>query len=166
MSMMPPTGPESAPIFPAPQGADPAQQWAPPPPMYYSAPPAPPRPRTLGVVSMAIAIAVFALSIVASVIVGVHAGPLATRTPTSFSFNTSDLTPDQAAAFAPIALLMGAQMLLGTLLGLTALVLGIVAAATKRGRAFGVVGIVVAAVAPIASFAAYSGALIGTLPPA
>lgn len=64
---------------------------------------------------MGVAIAVFVLSVVVSVVVGVHARPLATRTPTSFSLNTSDLTREQAAAFAPIALPMGAQMLLGTL---------------------------------------------------
>jgi hypothetical protein len=34
---------------------------------------------------------------------------------TPFSFNTSDLTREQAAAFAPIALLIGVQMLIGTL---------------------------------------------------
>ncbi|WP_241702396.1 hypothetical protein [Leifsonia shinshuensis] len=174
MSTMPPTGPEPGPAFPAPQGADPAQQWVPgpsmysiaPPPPYFSAPPAPPRPRALGVASMAIAIAVFVLSIVASVVVGMSAGPLASRTASSFSFNTSDLTPDQAAAFAPVALLMGAQILLGTILGITALVLGIIAAATKRGRAFGVVGIAVAAAAPIVSFLVYTVALGLTLPPA
>ena len=166
MSMMPPTGPESAPVFQGPQVAPPAQQWGPPPPMYYSAPPAPPRPRTLGAVSMGIALAVFVLSLVASAIVGANERPLATRTATSFAFNTSDLTPDQARAFAPFALLVGAQLLLGTILGVLALVLGIIAAATKRGRAFGVVGIVVAAAAPILSFAVYMATLLATLPPA
>ncbi len=174
MSTFPPTGPEPGPVFPAPQGGDPAQQWTPgpamysvaPPPPYYSAPPAPPLPRTLGVASMVIALAVFVLSIAASVVVGMSAGPLASRTATSFSFNTSDLTPDQAAAFAPIGLLMGAQILLGTIFGITALVLGIIAAATKRGRAFGIVGIAVAAAAPIVSFLVYTAALGLTLPPA
>ncbi len=166
MNMTPPTDSESAPVLPAPQGPDSARQWAPLPPQYDGAPATRRRPRTFGVVSMAIALAVFVLSVAASVIVGVNAGPLATRSSTSFSFNTSDLTPDQAAAFAPVALLIGAQMLLGTILGITALVLGIIAVSTKRGRAFGVVGIVVAAVAPIASLAVYTGTLIGTLPPA
>lgn len=174
MSTFPPTGPEPGPVFPAPQGVDPAQQWATgpamysvaPPPPYYSAPPAPPRSRALGVTSMAIAIAVFVLSNVASVVVGASAGPLATRTATSFTINSSDLTPDQAAAFAPVALLMGAQILLGTILGITALVLGIIAAATKRGRAFGIVGIAVAAAAPIVSFLVYMVAIGLTLPPA
>lgn len=52
------------------------------------------------------------------------------------------------------------------MLGIVALVLGIIAVATKRGRAFGVVGIVVAAVAPILSLALYMGTLVATLPPA
>lgn len=143
----------------------------PPPPSPYApagwdAPPAPPRSRALGITAMSIAIPVFILSVIASVVVGTAAGPLASRTSSSFSFNTSDLTPEQAQAFAPVALLMGVQMLLGTALGILALVLGIVAVATKRGRPFGVVAIIVAAAAPIVSFAVYAAALGASLPPA
>jgi hypothetical protein len=61
---------------------------------------------------------------------------------------------------------MGVQILLGTVLGILALVLGIVAVATKRGRPFGVVAIIVAAAAPIVSFAVYAAALGATLPAA
>ncbi|GAA2066520.1 MULTISPECIES: hypothetical protein [Leifsonia] len=144
--------------------------YPPPPsafaPAGWAAPPAPPRSRALGVTAMSIAIPVFVLSVIASVVVGVSAGPLATRTSSSFSFNTSDLTAQQAEAFAPVAVLMGVQILLGTALGILALVLGIVAVATKRGRPFGVVAIIVAAAAPIVSFAVYTATLIATLPPA
>lgn len=166
MSMIPPAGADPAPVFPGAPGPTSAQPWGPPPPLYYTAPPAPPRPRTLGAVSMGIALAVLVLSAVASAIVGASEGPLGSRTSTSFDFTTSDLTPDQAAAFEPIGVLIGAQLLLGTLLGILALVLGIVAVATKRGRAFGIVGIVVAAAAPILSFIVYAITLGATLPAA
>ena len=115
-----------------------------------------PRSRTLGVTAMIIALAVTALSIGASIVVGLTAAPFAQRTSSSFSFNTGSLTPEQAAAFAPAGALMGAQILLGTVLGIVALVLGIVAVATKRGRPFGVVAIVAAAAAPIVSFIVYA----------
>ncbi|WP_374010036.1 hypothetical protein [Leifsonia sp. LS-T14] len=125
-----------------------------------------PRSRALGLSALLIAAPVFVLSIVASIVIGISAGPLATRTSTSFNFNTGDLTPEQAATFAPVGVLMGVQMLLGTALGILALVLGIIAVATKRGRPLGVVAICLAAAAPIVSFAVYVGALLATLPPA
>lgn len=135
-------------------------------PAGWGAPPAPPRSRALGITAMSIAIPLFVLSVIASVVVGTAAGPLASRTSSSFSFDTNDLTADQAAAFAPVGLLMAVQLLLGTALGILALVLGIVAVATKRGRPFGVVAIIVAAAAPIVSFAVYAASLGATLPSA
>ena len=163
--------PNAVPAYaPAPYGppvAQPVGSAGPGAPYGWGAPaPVAPRSRALGLTAMLIAAPVFVLSIVASVVVGMSAGPYATRTATSFSFNTSDLSPAQAEAFAPIGILMAVQLLLGTALGILALVLGIVAAATKRGRAFGVVAIVLAAAAPIVSFAVYTGSLIATLPPA
>lgn len=114
------------------------------------------RSRALGVTATIIALAVTALSIGASIVVGLTAAPFAQRTSSSFSFNTGSLTPEQAAAFAPAGALMGAQILLGTVLGIVALVLGIVAVSTKRGRPFGIVAIVAATAAPIVSFIVYA----------
>lgn len=163
--------PDQAPAFmPVPYGppvAQPPGGAAPGAAFGWGAPaPVPPRSRGLGLAALLIAAPLFLLSIIASVVVGMSAGPYATRTSTSFAFNTSDLSPAQAEAFAPVGVLMGVQLLLGTVLGILALVLGIIAVATKRGRAFGVVAIVRAAAAPIVSFAVYVGALIATLPPA
>lgn len=120
------------------------------------------RPRTLGLIAMLLAIAVIVLSVIASVIVGVTFGQYATTGEASFSFDSRDLTADQAAAVAPAGVIMGAQLLLGTVAGILAIVLGIVAVATRRGRAFGVVGIVVAALAPVLSFVVYFVALAVT----
>lgn len=193
MSTVPPNGPESAGALPPPPPpvaapllpAAPAPaygEWFPygpaatsgsqlpyghtPAAVFSGAPSAAPRPRTLGLVSMILALSVFVLSMVVSAIVGTSSGRYTSHTSTSYDFNTSDLTPGQATAFVPVALLMLVQILLGTALGILALVLGIVAAATKRGRAFGVVAIVTAAVAPFASFVLYASALGGTLPSA
>lgn len=155
--------PVAPPLF-APQQTYPQQYGVAPGTAWAQAAPQPPRSRALGIVSMALALAVFVLSVVASTVVGAAAGPLAQRTATSFSFNTGSLSPEQAEAFAPIGVLMGAQMLLGTLLGMVALVLGIVAVATKRGRPFGIVGIVAAAAAPIVSFIVYTVVLAASVP--
>lgn len=134
------------------------------PPGYYAAPPVGPRPRTLGAVSMGIALGVFVLSLVASAFIGATTGPLSHRTGTSFTADTAHLSSAQTAAFATIGILTAAQILLGTLFGILALVLGIIAAVTKRGRAFGVVGIAVAAAAPVLSFAVYLITLTATIP--
>ena len=134
------------------------------PPGYYAAP-APLRPRTLGAVSMGIALGVFVLSVAASVYVGMTAGPLMHRTAgTAYTVDSTNLSQAQLAAFAPIGVLMGAQMLFGTVLGILAIVLGIIAAATKRGRAFGVVGIAVATAAPVLSFIAYTVTVAASTP--
>lgn len=147
-----------APAYGAPQYGHAPTGWGAPEPA--------PRSRALGLTSMLIAIPLFVLSVIASAIVGVSIGPFANRTATGFSYNTSDLPADQAAALAPVGLLMGAQILVGTALGILALVLGIVAVATKRGRPLGIVGIIVSVAAPIVSFAVYLATLAASLPPA
>ena len=115
---------------------------------------------------MLIAIPLFVLSVIASAVVGVSIGPFATRSGSGFSYNSGDLPADQAAALAPVGVLMGVQILVGTALGILALVLGIVAVATKRGRTFGIVGIIASADAPIVSVAVYLATLVSSLPPA
>ncbi|MFE4470862.1 hypothetical protein ACFRFH_18785 [Leifsonia sp. NPDC056824] len=134
------------------------------PPGYYAAPPAPPRPRTLGAVSMGIALGVFVLSVVASVYIGMTAGPLTHSIASSSAGGSSHLSSAQLAAFAPIGIVTTAQMIFGTVLGILALVLGIVAVATKRGRAFGVVGIAVATAAPVLSFIVYTATIAASVP--
>lgn len=132
----------------------------------WTAQPPAPRSRALGLTSMLIAIPLFVLSVIASAVVGVSIGPFATRTGAGFSYNSSDLPAGQAASLAPVGILMVAQILVGTALGILALVLGIVAVATKRGRPLGIVGIVVSVAAPIVSFAVYLACVVSTLPPA
>ena len=170
--IQPPQYVPTPPYAPGPQYA-PGQQYAPGPngatpygTSGWGAPEPVTRSRGLGLTAMLIAASVFVLSIVASVVVGMSAGPLASRTSSSFNFSTSHLSPEQAASFAPVGILMGVQILLGTVLGILALVLGIIAVATRRGRPFGIVGICLAVAAPIVSFGVYMAALAVTLPPA
>lgn len=147
-----------APAYGAPQYGQAPTGWGAPEPA--------PRSRALGLTSMLIAIPLFVLSVIASAVVGVSIGPFASRSATGFSYDSSNLPADQAAALAPVGLLMGAQILVGTALGILALVLGIVAVATKRGRPLGIVGIIVSVAAPIVSFAVYLATLAASLPPA
>jgi hypothetical protein len=121
-----------------------------PPPGYVLAPAVPPvRSRRLGVVAFIVAAALFVSTIVVSVIVGVGAVPFTVHSGGSFHYfldaNSSNATE---AALAVAAL---AQGILGTALGIWALVQGIVAVATRRGRGYGVAAIVLAALGPIAS---------------
>jgi hypothetical protein len=147
-----------------PQSAAPAPQpYLPyPGPAWAGTPAVERRSSGLGLASMYLSLPLFVLSITASVVVGMNVGRLASRTATGFQFNSSSLTPEQASAFAPIGLLMGAQLLLGTAIGILALVLGIVAVSTRRGRPYGVVGVVVAGATPIVSFVVYAALAAAT----
>ncbi|WP_431280014.1 hypothetical protein [Leifsonia poae] len=123
-----------------------------------------PKSKVLGVVAMYGAIVVLVLSVIASIVVGNSVGPIADRSSTGFSYSTSTMTAEQAAAFGGTALLILAQLAGGTVIGLWALIQGIIAAATKRGRAYGVIAIVVAAAAPIISFIVYIAAIAASTP--
>jgi hypothetical protein len=139
--------------------------YAPPPVYAYAGPPVPsagrPRSRALGLAAMIVALWVTLLSIVASVLTGLAIAPLVRYDPSTYgSPDGIGRTPAQEQTFGLVTILMGAHVLLGTLLGIVALVLGIVAAATGRGRAFGIVAIVLAVIAPIASYLVYTALTI------
>jgi hypothetical protein len=96
---------------------------------------------------------VFALSIVTSIVVGTIGGPYTEQTShgIQFAFFTGDPNPVKSA----LGLVIGLHVLLGTGVGIWAIVQGIVAAASKRGRRFGVIAIVFAALAPGISLVAF-----------
>jgi hypothetical protein len=130
-------------------------------PNYTYTPPAPmAKSKGLGTAAMIAAIVILVLSLVAAISVGLFEGPVIgeARGATDFNsaysvgFNAAQSNP-QLASVSLVSLL---HILLGTLLGTTSLILGIIAAATKRGRAQGVVAIVIAGLAPFLSFAAYA----------
>jgi hypothetical protein len=120
------------------------------PPVGYVLTPAPaPRSQRLGQVALLVAIVVFVGTIVVSILIGIAAGPFAVHNAGGFhySFDIGSSNPTESAL--AVATLL--QWSLGSALGIWALVQGIVAAATRRGRAFGVVAIVLSALGPLAT---------------
>jgi hypothetical protein len=94
---------------------------------------------------MVMAISVIVLSVAASVLIGL----LGT---TIYHYDNITSAGGQVGFNArPNMVAAGAQMLLGSGFGIWALVQGIVAATSNRGRKFGVIAIIVSAAAPILS---------------
>jgi hypothetical protein len=110
--------------------------------------PAPPvRSKRLGIIALVVAVVVLLLAVAISVIVGVGAVPYTQHAGGGFSFNLNANSSDPTeAALAALGL---AQGIGGTLLGLGAIIMGIIAIATRRGRGFGIAALVVAVLAPI-----------------
>jgi hypothetical protein len=113
---------------------------------------------------MVVGIAVFVTSITLAIVLGVATGPHTTRNDGGFHFNFHVGDPDPTVNGLAIAMLL--HVLLGTGIGLWALIQGIVATATQRGRRFGVVAIVAAGLAPGLSIVAFFVATALNLPPA
>ncbi|MFT4285589.1 MAG: hypothetical protein QM598_12215 [Protaetiibacter sp.] len=115
--------------------------------------PQPPRSKTLGRVAMLLGLGVFAGSLLAALLMGFAAAPYARSGPGGFGVNLRLDSGDPVEA--TLAVLAFVHVLLGTALGVWALTQGIVAIATARGRAFGVVAVVAAFLAPGLSLVVY-----------
>ena len=127
--------------------------------------PAPPaRTPRLGLVAMIAALAVFVVSLVLAGTLGAAAGPYSTRNGGGFSFQFNVGDPNPVINALAISMLL--HVALGTGVGLWALIQGIVATATSRGRRFGIVAIVFAALAPGLSLIVFFIAAASNLPPA
>lgn len=113
---------------------------------------------------MIAAIAVFVVSLILAVTLGAAAGPYSTRTPGGFNFHFNVGDPNPAINALAIAMLL--HVFLGTGVGLWALIQGVVATATNRGRRFGIVAIVFAGLAPGLSLVVFFIATAANLPPA
>jgi len=99
----------------------------------------------LGRVAMIMAICVIVFSLAMSLLLGLFGT-------TIYHYDNVSSTGTQVGFNAqPNAIGAGIQIFLGSVFGIWALIQGIVAAATNRGRKFGVVAIVVAGAAPILS---------------
>jgi hypothetical protein len=122
----------------------------------------PPKSRRLGVVALILALVVAAISMTVSLILGLASGPLAEAGASGFSFhlNTASSNPVEAQ----IALYFILNAVFGTLAGTWALIQGLVAAVTKRGRLWGVLAMFVAAGAPIVSFITFAIATSASTP--
>jgi hypothetical protein len=100
---------------------------------------------------MIVAIALIVATIILSVIIGIGSAPFAIHDAGGFHYNLrADLSNSTEAALAVAGLFQGFG---GAAFGICALVQGIVAVATRRGRAYGVVAIVLAALGPIITVA-------------
>jgi hypothetical protein len=137
--------------------ADPATPPPPPPsvPSGFEPPPGyvltpvdrPVRSRRLGLVAMIIAIALIVATVIVSIIIGIGAAPFAVHGAGGFSYNLQVGSSDPTESALAVASLI--QGFGGAAFGIWAIVQGIVAVATRRGRAFGVVAIVLAALGPV-----------------
>lgn len=108
----------------------------------------------LGATAMLLAIVVCVASVLTSIITCMIWGPLATRIGAGWADPLSLTSSNQTIVAVTVA--QHLQLLLGSALGLWALVQGIVATAAKRGRKFGVTAIALSVLAPILSlFAAF-----------
>jgi hypothetical protein len=128
-----------------------ADEAAPPP--YATGASAPAPSKRLGFVAMLLGLGVFVCCVVASILMGIAAGPYADTGPGRFGVTLNLVTDDPAES--TLAVLAFVHILLGTGLGLWAITQGIVAITANRGRAFGVVAIVAAFLAPGVSLVVY-----------
>ena len=102
----------------------------------------------LGLFALVLAVAVIVGTVIASIVIGSAGGQFATdRTANSFSY---DLSGDSEVA-QMLALATGWQYIIGTVLGVWAIVQAIVAIAKNRGRLFGLLAIVIAVPGPLVS---------------
>lgn len=122
---------------------------------YGSAPIAPAQSKKLGFVAMVLGLGVFVGSILASVLMGFAAAQFAVLGPNGFNVNLRLDSPNPVES--TLAVLAFVHVFVGTALGLWAITQGIVAIATRRGRAFGVIAIVAAFLAPGISLVVYMG---------
>ncbi len=122
--------------------------------------PHPAKSKALGKVAFFLGLAVFVVSLVVSALNGVAAAPFAdTSNGVNYSTNFASSDPAEVA----VAVVTMAHILIGTLLGITALVLGIVAAVSNRGHGFGVAGAVLAFLAPGLSLGLFFGVLASSV---
>jgi hypothetical protein len=124
--------------------AHPTQTATPEP--YAAAAPVPAKSKALGMVAFFIALAVFIVSLIVSALNGVAAAPFTDTSGNGFNYNT-DLSSSDPAEVA-VGLATMAHILIGSLAGIAALVLGIIAAVSNRGRGFGIAAAIIAFLAP------------------
>lgn len=130
-------------------------------PATAGAPPA--RSKKLGRVAMLLGVGVFVVSLIASALMGAAAAPYAAVGSGGFNVNLNMSSSDPTETALALAALL--HVGLGTLIGISAIVFGIIAIATKRGRGAGIVAVIFAALAPGLSLAIYLGTAISLAHP-
>lgn len=111
----------------------------------------------VGRVAFIAGVALFVVSLAASLILGLVGAPFAICEPQlQFSFHSSDPNPTIAALGIAGVL----HLVLGTAVGMWVVVQSIVAMAANRGRRLGARGLILALVTPVLSIALYLSIMI------
>jgi len=120
--------------------------------------------KTVGAIAFVVGLLALVAGVVAGVLIGAAFGDSAALREAA---NGGSTTPSDSAVqelmTSPGAVTASLLFYLGTALGLWAIVQGIIAAVTKRGRAWGVWGIVLAVVGVIAFFIAAAASVAGAM---
>jgi hypothetical protein len=117
--------------------------------------------KTLGVVAFVAGLVVTVVSPIVSAVSGATLGHLV-KPGDGFSAGFAAGANSHDPQTALIGLLIVAQLLVGSGLGIWALVQGIIAVRRRRGRGWGIAAIVLAAAAPVISFIVYIVAIAAT----
>ncbi|MET0976319.1 MAG: hypothetical protein ABWX82_11680 [Leifsonia sp.] len=112
------------------------------------------KPKGVGVVAFIVAGVLLLSSLVASATTGTLIGPYVPLD--GQADGTAVAANLENGGAGGLVLVVLAHVLVGTALGLWAIIQGIVSVATRRGRGYGVAAIIIAVVAPIVSYVAFA----------
>ncbi|MDN4641501.1 hypothetical protein QCD70_14695 [Agreia sp. PsM10] len=150
------------PAAPAQQSPFAASSHVPSAAVFHNAPPA--LPKTLGVVAFIAALVVLVFALVLSVVAGLAFAPLAGQMITDGGTIDQSAVSADDPGVAAFGVLSMAYFVGGTLLGLWALVQGLIATIKKRGRGFGIVAMALAVATPVISFVVFYGVTFASAP--
>ena len=139
-----------------------ASTFTPTPAVFHNAPPA--KPKTLGVVAFIAGLVVLLFSLVLSVVGGIAFAPIAGKAITAGGVIDQTVINSDDPGIAAFGVLSTLFFAAGTLLGLWALVQGLVATIKKRGRAFGIVAMALAVATPVISFVVFYAVTFASAP--
>ncbi|WP_374945800.1 hypothetical protein [Agreia sp.] len=126
--------------------------------------PPPTKPKNLGVVAFIVGLVALVFALVLSVVAGLAFAPIAGEVITDGgTIDQTALSADDPGV-AAFGVLSAAFFFGGTILGLWALVQGMIATVKKRGRAFGIVAMALAVATPVISFVVFYGVTFATAP--
>lgn len=130
--------------------------------VFHNAPPA--KPKTLGVVAFIVGLVVLVFALVLSVVAGLAFAPLAGQMITDGGTIDQSAISSDDPGVAAFGVLSATFFFLGTILGLWALVQGMIATIKKRGRAFGIVAMALAVATPVISFVVFYAVTFASAP--
>jgi hypothetical protein len=113
------------------------------------------KPRGIGIMAFVLALVVCVGVPIAMGAFTVSFWPLVQGARVGTTFLPSLLSADQVQQVGGMAFAIAVVLAVGTLLGLWALVQGIVAIASRRGRGWGVAALILAVAAPMITFVVY-----------